>query len=1332
MKKALFFAGLAAAALTLVGCNKEADLAPNGKSVEIVLTDAQTRTVNDGLTTIWKVGDDLSVFNAPTSTTDWSANIKFTVQDVSSNRATGEVTLTEDAYDWYAFYPYTEQIPNPTTINPETSKPSGYTTVGGKSQIQREDDNMDHLAGKKVPVFGNVKNVPVGEIPAIEMKNAAAVVRFKVTNSQAEEIHILSVKFTAPEDIVGTYYIDFSGTAPSFVGSGESYVYDNVTVTNSTPVDLAPDSNSEFYAVIKPFTAEAGSKLKLEIEAENVDGSKKGTTTKEITLTADAEFKAGCIKTLTVPFDATMASVAAKELPYSEVFKGVGIGDFTIENVTIPSALSYVWTYDSRYGMKASAFLSGTAYATESWLISPKINLSSATTPQLSFKHAVNQFASIDKAKEEATVWVREENGTWTKLEGVNYPSSLGWAFVESGDIDLSAYVGKKILVGFKYTSTEEKSGTWEVQDFLVQDAAVPEFGVDQTSFEVAANATSVTVNVTGNVNWTVQDASEGVTATPASGSGTGTITVSFPANTDPTPKAYALKVVTDNATLVDAGEEEFVIDITQAAASTEPKGYPFEWGFTEDQGQGDFTINDVNKPTDLNYVWSFDSRGFMKASAFKSNTNYDAESWLISPVVDLATAQNPALTFAHATNYFTSVAKAQEETSVWVREEGGAWVAIEGVNYPTSLGWTFADSGSLDLSAYKGKKVQIGFKYTSTETKAGTWEIQNFKLDDASVGPVEPGVTTATIDFSQQGYTNGQEVSSVTENGVTATFDKGTNNNAPKYYDTGTAVRMYGSNSMTVSADGKTIISIEFTFGSGDGTNPITADVPTFETPTWTGEAGSVTFTIGGTSGARRIKAITVKYTDDVAPVTPKNPTFTVTETLSVGVGATEKINVTTNTDGTITYTSANTAVATVATDGTVTGVAAGSTTITVAAAATSAFNSASATVAVTVTEVDNTLHTIVVADYASTSFTAGVYNFTAAKDEATTAPAYNANGSDLRIYAKGTLTVSNSKENMTKIVFNLSAQGLKRLAPITASTGTIATQAENDTKVTWTGDASSVVFTVGDKAIFGSDGDAANGQLCFTTVDVSPWSDGDVQPKTLSSIEVSGQKTTFTVGDEFTFGGTITAVYSDGSRSTVDVSDVTFSGYDMSTAGKQTVRVTYQGKYDDYEITVNARPDVGGDAWSEVPTLSDLTAGTFVITALSDNKYYAVPSTTINAQTFTCIEGVYNSTDKSFSPAEGSGEFVLTAGPVENSYYIYNTTLEKYLVATGSKKFGYVDNTSSDYGYWTFSAVTTGGFSGVFSVKHDNKSHYMRAYGSTVKCYDGASNSGVYFFKK
>lgn len=62
----------------------------------------------------------------------------------------------------------------------------------------------------------------------------------------------------------------------------------------------------------------------------------------------------------------------------------------------------------------------------------------------------------------------------------------------------------------------------------------------------------------------------------------------------------------------------------------------------------------------------------------------------------------------------------------------------------------------------------------------------------------------------------------------------------------------------------------------------------------------------------------------------------------------------------------------------------------------------------------------------------------------------------------------------------------------------------------------------------------------------------------KTLSSISVSGQTTEFTVGDTFVFGGTVTAYYSDSSSSDI-TSLATFTGYDMSEAGEQTVTVSY-----------------------------------------------------------------------------------------------------------------------------------------------------------------------------
>ena len=119
------------------------------------------------------------------------------------------------------------------------------------------------------------------------------------------------------------------------------------------------------------------------------------------------------------------------------------------------------------------------------------------------------------------------------------------------------------------------------------------------------------------------------------------------------------------------------------------------------------------------------------------------------------------------------------------------------------------------------------------------------------------------TITFSALGYTNGQEITTVDGTNMTITFNKGSNsNNAPKYYTSGEAIRAYGGNYFTVAAKQNHKISkIELTFGSSDGSNDITTDVVTYDEGTWEGTATSVTFTIGGSSGNRRIAAIKVTY---------------------------------------------------------------------------------------------------------------------------------------------------------------------------------------------------------------------------------------------------------------------------------------------------------------------------------------------------------------------------------------------------------------------------------------------------------------------------------------
>ena len=111
----------------------------------------------------------------------------------------------------------------------------------------------------------------------------------------------------------------------------------------------------------------------------------------------------------------------------------------------------------------------------------------------------------------------------------------------------------------------------------------------------------------------------------------------------------------------------------------------------------------------------------------------------------------------------------------------------------------------------------------------------------------------------------------------------------------------------------------------------------------------------------------------------------------------------------------------------------------------------------------------------------------FTASKANAANAPVINATYGDLRVYAKGTLNVKCTDAKIAQIVFTLSTQGKRRLAPITASTGTVVTQQVGDETVVWTGSASDVTFTVGDKASYGSDGSSKAGQFCFSQIDIT-----------------------------------------------------------------------------------------------------------------------------------------------------------------------------------------------------------------------------------------------------
>ena len=159
-------------------------------------------------------------------------------------------------------------------------------------------------------------------------------------------------------------------------------------------------------------------------------------------------------------------AVALTAYPYSEPF-AESQGKFTIDNVTMPSPLTNVWNYTKYNGdsyMKASAYVNKTNYATESWLISPVIDMSSAVNPVLSFMTVARYGSNAN-----LTLWAREKGGDWAQLSFSNYGTGNDWNFV-SNTVDLSAYAGKTLQFAYKYVSTGTGASTWEIKNVEVKE----------------------------------------------------------------------------------------------------------------------------------------------------------------------------------------------------------------------------------------------------------------------------------------------------------------------------------------------------------------------------------------------------------------------------------------------------------------------------------------------------------------------------------------------------------------------------------------------------------------------------------------------------------------------------------------------------------------------------------------------------------------------------------------------------------------------------------------------------------------------------------------------
>lgn len=179
--------------------------------------------------------------------------------------------------------------------------------------------------------------------------------------------------------------------------------------------------------------------------------------------------------------------------------------------------------------------------------------------------------------------------------------------------------------------------------------------------------------------------------------------------------------------------------------------------------------------------------------------------------------------------------------------------------------------------------------------------------------------------------------------------------------------------------------------------------------------------------------------------------------------------------------------------------------------------------------------------------------------------------------------------------------------------------------------------------------------GKSCSQSITVSA-------AKTLSSITISGYTTNFVEGDTFSYGGTVTAHYSD--STTTDVtSSSTFSDYNMTSVGNQTVTVSYGGKSTTYSITVS------------MGTLSSI-AVTGMTTSYMKNNAFSFDGT--------CTATFANGYQKVVEPTSVSSPDMSIAGnkTITVSYtYNENTRTTTYPITVNSNRVVIEETTATGY---------------------------------------------------
>lgn len=144
--------------------------------------------------------------------------------------------------------------------------------------------------------------------------------------------------------------------------------------------------------------------------------------------------------------------------------------------------------------------------------------------------------------------------------------------------------------------------------------------------------------------------------------------------------------------------------------------------GFTFDQGN----------PSEEGFLtWKLTEKYGLVATGGIANSNAKTtDAFAISGEISLEGYAEVRLNVHQAANYFNNTETFLQMCSINVREAGTAdWTPVSMPLPPAGNSWSFSDSGMINLDSFAGKKIEIGFRYTSTPSTSGTWEIDEMQV---------------------------------------------------------------------------------------------------------------------------------------------------------------------------------------------------------------------------------------------------------------------------------------------------------------------------------------------------------------------------------------------------------------------------------------------------------------------------------------------------------------------------------------------------------------------------------------------------------------------------